>query len=439
MVIGHSALAVPSVSIIIATYNWSAALEFAIRSVLDQTLQDFELLVVGDACTDDTEQIVGSFNDARIRWFNLPTNHGSQYAPNNFGLKQARAYYIAYLGHDDLWWPTHLKSLVDKARERDADVVAGVTIMYGPPQSGIRAVTGLFPGGTFNIRYFFPPSSMLHKRELAARVGGWKAPSEARGNVDYDLLVRFLEQNAKFESTGELTTFKFNAAWRRDAYQRRDATEQRDMRARMELEGENFRRSELISVVHSVLEDKFVRVEWSEQSPGSTLAAHLRTARFKGSRLIEPRPLADEEITFYVEEPYSAFEWQALESADHLKWRYSGPATRSSVTLPGRVDRPCELRIEVMGFFPEASMRAARLLVHGQPLQSSFAKRDDGGWIWRATLDPEQAGGKPIEAITIAFDRPTRPFDDGVSEDRRWLGVPVGRITLVPAVGKGST
>src|SRR5437764_794116 len=116
MVIGHSALAIPSVSVIIATYNWSAALKCAIRSVLDQTLQDFELLIVGDACTDDTEQVVRSFDDARIKWFNLTKNHGSQYAPNNFGLKQAKAYYIAYLGHDDLWWPTHLTSLVETAR-----------------------------------------------------------------------------------------------------------------------------------------------------------------------------------------------------------------------------------------------------------------------------------------------------------------------------------
>jgi glycosyltransferase involved in cell wall biosynthesis len=55
----------PMVSVIIATFNWSTALRLAIRSVLGQTLQAFEILVVGDACTDDSEALVEAFGDAR--------------------------------------------------------------------------------------------------------------------------------------------------------------------------------------------------------------------------------------------------------------------------------------------------------------------------------------------------------------------------------------
>ena len=80
----------PMVSVIIATFNWSAALRLAIRSVLGQTLQAFEILVVGDACTDDSEAVVEAFGDARIRWLNLAHNAGSQHAPNNAGLNAAR-------------------------------------------------------------------------------------------------------------------------------------------------------------------------------------------------------------------------------------------------------------------------------------------------------------------------------------------------------------
>ena len=50
----------PLVSVVIATFNWSAALRLAIRSVLQQTLGDFEVLVVGDACTDDSEAVVAA-------------------------------------------------------------------------------------------------------------------------------------------------------------------------------------------------------------------------------------------------------------------------------------------------------------------------------------------------------------------------------------------
>ena len=62
-----TALAAPAVSVVIATYNWSSVLRFAIRSVLAQHLADFELIVVGDGCTDDSDAVVRGFGDARIR------------------------------------------------------------------------------------------------------------------------------------------------------------------------------------------------------------------------------------------------------------------------------------------------------------------------------------------------------------------------------------
>jgi len=115
----------PRVSVIIATYNWSSVLPYSIGSVLRQTMQDFEILVVGDGCTDDSEAVVAAIGDPRIRWFNLPANSGHQSAPNNEGLRQARGELIAYLGHDDLWLPHHLGAHVAArcVRRRD-DVFA---------------------------------------------------------------------------------------------------------------------------------------------------------------------------------------------------------------------------------------------------------------------------------------------------------------------------
>ena len=69
---------VPRVSIITSTFNRSNVLRLAIASVRRSTFEDWELLVVGDHCTDDTEAVVSAFGDSRIRFFNLPQNHGEQ-------------------------------------------------------------------------------------------------------------------------------------------------------------------------------------------------------------------------------------------------------------------------------------------------------------------------------------------------------------------------
>jgi len=100
----------PTFSVIVATYNWSAALRLALASVLEQTEHDFELLVIGDHCSDDSEAVVRAFGDSRLVWVNLERNCGSQWGPNNTGLSMARGRYIAYLGHDDLWAPGHLRA-----------------------------------------------------------------------------------------------------------------------------------------------------------------------------------------------------------------------------------------------------------------------------------------------------------------------------------------
>ena len=84
----------PIVSVVLATYNRSRVLAHAIESVRSSTLTDWELIVVGDHCTDDTAEVVASFDDPRITFINLPQNVGEQSGPNNEGVRRgARALY----------------------------------------------------------------------------------------------------------------------------------------------------------------------------------------------------------------------------------------------------------------------------------------------------------------------------------------------------------
>ena len=79
----------PGVSVIIATYQRPQVLRRAIESVRASTTADWEVVVVGDACTDDTEAVVRRFGDRRIRFSNLERNFGEQSGPNNAGGVQS--------------------------------------------------------------------------------------------------------------------------------------------------------------------------------------------------------------------------------------------------------------------------------------------------------------------------------------------------------------
>jgi len=97
----------PEVSVIIPTYNYGRFIEMAIRSVLNQTYQNYEIIVVDDASTDNTEDIVKGIVDERIRYIRHITNKGGN-AARNSGIRAAKGKYIAFLDSDDEWFPEKL-------------------------------------------------------------------------------------------------------------------------------------------------------------------------------------------------------------------------------------------------------------------------------------------------------------------------------------------
>lgn len=206
------------VSVIIATYNCAAVLRLTLQALLRQELRDFEVLVVGDACTDDTAQVVESLNDARLRWIALPVNSGSQSAPNNAGMRAARGRYIAFLGHDDLLFPWHLRRLVEHIESTQSDFVHGLCAMIHP--DGIAGGIGASPPDKDYDEHFVPPSTWLFRREMRESVGDWRAPHELQWPIDFDWTRRAFQKGHKMSFAPFVGVLKFpSPEWKTYALQ----------------------------------------------------------------------------------------------------------------------------------------------------------------------------------------------------------------------------
>jgi len=100
----------PTVSVIIPTYNRAHLVGRAIESVLNQTYKDFEIIVVDDGSTDNTEDIIRQFQekDKRIKYIKHDKNKGGS-AARNTGIKNSSGYFLSFLDSDDQWLPNKLE------------------------------------------------------------------------------------------------------------------------------------------------------------------------------------------------------------------------------------------------------------------------------------------------------------------------------------------
>ncbi|HLX33452.1 MAG TPA: glycosyltransferase family A protein [Gaiellaceae bacterium] len=211
----------PLVSVVIPTYNWSSVLRFAVASALAQTYPRLEVVVVGDGCTDDSEKVVASFDDERVRWHNLPENSGSQSTPNNAGIELARGEWIAYLGHDDVWLPSHLSLLMAAVLDAKADIGYAVTELIGPPGSGYRSLSGI-RGEELGPR----PSALVHRTTLVDEIGPWHDYRTINRPPDEEFVDRAHEHGMRFATSRALTVIKFPSVWRRNSYRTKLCEEQ---------------------------------------------------------------------------------------------------------------------------------------------------------------------------------------------------------------------
>lgn len=99
------------VSIVMPSYNTEQYIEASIRSVQAQTYENWELIIVDDCSTDETDAVVASIADVRLRYFKNETNNGAALSRNR-ALREAKGKWIAFLDSDDLWHPEKLEKQI---------------------------------------------------------------------------------------------------------------------------------------------------------------------------------------------------------------------------------------------------------------------------------------------------------------------------------------
>jgi glycosyltransferase involved in cell wall biosynthesis len=186
----------PQVSVIIPTYNRALFVGEAIQSVLGQTFSDFELIIVDDGSTDDTETVVAQFNDLRIRYIRHD-NMGISGARNT-GIRNARGQYIAFLDSDDLWLPQLLEVEVP-ILDQNPDVGVICAKAQGIDSAGSltfesRGYFQKYPNQTLkSMLYgdFTCIQTNLARRQCFERAGLFD--ESLVGRVDWDMFLRLAQ------------------------------------------------------------------------------------------------------------------------------------------------------------------------------------------------------------------------------------------------------
>ncbi|HEX7177492.1 MAG TPA: glycosyltransferase family 2 protein [Pyrinomonadaceae bacterium] len=241
-----SKLTTPLVSVVTATYNRSNVLRLAIESVRWQTFPDWELWVIGDACTDDTAEVVASFADPRIHFLNLPANVGEQSGPNNEGFRRTRGPFVAYLNHDDLWLPDHLETALEGIEATGADLV--FTLVDAVSASGKNSLWCVVPGMRYEPGLLVPASCWVCRRALVEEVGAWRSYRECHSVPSQDWLYRAWRAGKDLRLIPRLTVVALPSGARRGAYANRDVRENQHYFERIRREPD-FRERELTAVV----------------------------------------------------------------------------------------------------------------------------------------------------------------------------------------------
>jgi glycosyltransferase involved in cell wall biosynthesis len=190
----------PLVSIVIPTYNHAPMLQRALATVVEQTYQNWNAIVVNNFSTDNTLEVVAAFNDPRIQCINF-RNNGVIGASRNEAITLATGEYVAFLDSDDTWFPTKIEKCV-AFLENGSDLVCHAEywidesgksrlVSYGPSEAATHHNL-IYKGNRIST------SATMVRATLLKEVNGFDVSPELISTEDYDLWIRLAARSNKF-------------------------------------------------------------------------------------------------------------------------------------------------------------------------------------------------------------------------------------------------
>lgn len=202
----------PLVSVVLPTHNRDHIIEISVRSVLAQTYKNLEVIIIDDASTDTTQDIIRDINDKRLKYVQLRENIGAS-AARNKGIDLASGEFVAFQDSDDIWLPHKVERQLQSYYNmtNTYDNVAGCFCRYVKLESTNRAhviplvsnITG--QDGAYHskllARNLVGTPTLIAKRELLQSLGGFDISLST--DEDWDLALR-LTRNNRLALTDEI-------------------------------------------------------------------------------------------------------------------------------------------------------------------------------------------------------------------------------------------
>ena len=195
-----------TVSVVVPTFNHAKFLNQALQSIIEQSHQNWEAIIVNNFSTDDTLQIIESFNEPRFKVVNFQ-NNGVIAASRNEGIRRSSAPFIAFLDSDDMWYSEKLSRCLVELEGGNDLVCHGEkwvsadtrqrNIVYGPASNATHDKL-LFRGNCLS------PSATIVRRDILNKVGGFSEDSTFTTAEDYELWLKISQITSRFIFVDEI-------------------------------------------------------------------------------------------------------------------------------------------------------------------------------------------------------------------------------------------